>query len=292
MQNIIKTGKTLFLPILPAIAGFLLISLTTISILYQTLWDTSQNAHGPIVLLVAIYFIFYRFRQIDNLELDRYSAQKLPTILLVAIGSLFYLVGHSQIFFTLEVLGLILIAAGLFVFYFGWFAFTKVWFGFFFLLFLIPLPGSIIDAITLPLKIAVSWATVEVLDLFDYPIARNGVIIYMGQYQLLVADACSGLNSLFSLEALGLLYMNMVRHSSVLRNTVLALLIVPISFTSNVTRVILLSLITYYFGDAAGQGFVHEFSGILLFSVALFLIISLDSLLGLISKKFRATKND
>jgi len=119
----------------------------------------------------------------------------------------------------------------------------------------------------------------------DYPVARNGVIIYIGQYQLLVADACAGLNSLFTLEALGLLYMNVMRHESPMRNALLATLIVPISFASNVTRVIVLALITYYWGDEAGQGFVHQFSGMFLFMTALMLIIGVDSLLRYMTSK-------
>jgi exosortase/archaeosortase family protein len=73
--------------------------------------------------------------------------------------------------------------------------------------------------------------------------------------------------------------MNVMRHSSVVRNVVLALLIVPISFAANVIRVVVLALVTYHMGDAAGQGFLHDFSGIVLFLSALMLIISLDSLL-------------
>ena len=59
----------------------------------------------------------------------------------------------------------------------------------------------------------------------------------------------------------------------------LAMLIVPISFTANVIRVITLTLITYYWGDEVGQGFVHGFAGILLFFVALISIMTVDSIL-------------
>jgi exosortase len=118
-----------------------------------------------------------------------------------------------------------------------------------------------------------------------YPIAREGVILQMGQYQLLVADACAGLQTLLTLESLGLFYMNVVQHTSTLRNVVLALLIVPISFTANVIRVMALTLITYYFGDAAGQGFLHGFAGMVLFFSALVLIVSIDTLLQFIVKK-------
>jgi exosortase/archaeosortase family protein len=103
--------------------------------------------------------------------------------------------------------------------------------------------------------------------------------LQIGQYKLLVADACAGLHTLLTLEALGLLYLNLVRHDSVLRNTGLALLIVPISFAANVIRVVTLSLITYHFGDAAGQGFLHGFAGMALFLSALGLIIAFDTVL-------------
>ena len=55
----------------------------------------------------------------------------------------------------------------------------------------------------------------------------------------------------------------------------------PISFTANVIRVIVLTLITYHFGDEAGQGFFHGFAGMVLFLSALMLIIGVDSMLQL-----------
>ena len=125
----------------------------------------------------------------------------------------------------------------------------------------------------------------NVLYFFDYPIARTGVVLQIGQYQLLVADACAGMHTLISLEALGLLYLNLVRHDSLFRNITLAILIVPISFTANVIRVMVLTLVTFYYGDAAGQGFVHGFAGMVLFVVALTLIMSVDSALQYFVKR-------
>ena len=77
----------------------------------------------------------------------------------------------------------------------------------------------------------------------------------------------------------GLVYLNLTPHTSAVRNVVLALLIVPISFAANVTRVIVLTLITYHAGAAAGQGFLHGFAGIVLFLTALTLILAADSAL-------------
>ena len=161
-----------------------------------------------------------------------------------------------------------------------WGALARVmWFPILFLIFMVPLPASIIDALTLPMKIAVSWMAEHVLYDLGYPISRSGVILQIGQYKLLVADACAGLQTLFALEALGLLYLHVIRHESWMRNVLMAIAIVPISFASNTTRVMVLSLITYYYGDAAGQGFLHGFAGMLLFVTALLLLIGVDSTL-------------
>ena len=161
-----------------------------------------------------------------------------------------------------------------------------MWFPLFFIFFMIPLPGIFLDAVTMPMKMTVSYVAEHILFWVGYPIARTGVILQIGQYQLLVADACAGMHTLISLEALGLLYLNLVKHDSLFRNITLAILIIPISFTANVIRVMVLTLVTYYFGDAAGQGFVHGFAGMVLFVVALTLIMGVDSILQYITKRW------
>ena len=113
-----------------------------------------------------------------------------------------------------------------------------------------------------------------------YPVGRSGVILTVGPYQLLVADACAGLNSMFTLEALGLLYMNLMHYTSLARNATLAVLLIPIAFAANIVRVMILVLVTYHLGDAAGQGFVHGFAGLVLFLVALVMMLAVDQLLG------------
>ena len=121
-----------------------------------------------------------------------------------------------------------------------------------------------------------------------YPIGRAGVMLTVGQYQLFVADACAGLNTMFTLEALGLLYLNLMQIRSPLRYGLLATLLVPIAFSANVVRVIALVLITYYFGDEMAQGFIHGFAGMLLFGVALTLMLLVDSLIVLTMRRVGA----
>jgi len=233
--------------------------------------------HGPIVLGIAVWLLY---RNWPAMELaargERTSNWGWPVFL---FGVLLYAMGRSQGIGFLEIGSVIWLLVGLLLLQRGTVALKAQWFALFFMLFMIPLPSTVVDTVTLPMKMAVSYVAEHVLYWAGYPIGRTGVILQIGQYMLLVADACAGLHTLLTLEALGLLYLNVVRRDSMFRNIGLAVLIVPISFAANVIRVMVLTLITYHFGDAAGQGFLHGFAGMVLFLSALLLIIGFDTAL-------------
>ena len=232
---------------------------------------------------ISLWLLYRKFPEIRHGEIAAPATGAGWTLLF--LGLLSYALGRSQAILQMEVGSIIPVLAGLILIFYGWAGLKKMWFPLFFMTFMVPLPGVFVQAITIPLKTAVSIVAEHLLYAFDYPVARTGVILQVAQYQLLVADACAGLHTLFTLEALGLLYMNLMGHTSVKRNVALALLIVPISFVSNVVRVMILILVTYYLGDAAGQGFLHGFAGMTLFLSALILIIGVDTLLGKFIKK-------
>ena len=243
------------------------------------LWRDSTHSHGPVVLAVAIWLFVTRFKTWAKSGRAETAPRPLLAAPLLLTGLALYLLGRSQDVAVVEMLSLPLVLMGLTLLLFGPGLLKHLWFAYFFVLFLVPLPGSVIDALTQPMKLGVSYVTEQLLYWAGYPISRVGVILNVGNYKLLVADACAGLNSLFMLEAFGLLYLNVVRHPSFMRNVALAILIVPISFLSNVIRVVVLTLVTFHLGDEAGQGFIHDFSGIVLFASALILIAVGDTLL-------------
>lgn len=242
--------------------------------LLDGLWSSDQQGHGPLVLAISLWLLWRRVPVLAALP-----PRPAPRTGWACFGvaMVLYAVGRSQGIQMFEVGSLIWLLVGALLLFRGSAALKAAWFPIFFMLFMVPLPGVVVDTLTAPMKLAVSTVAESVLYAVGYPVARTGVILQVGSYQLLVADACAGLNTLLTLEALGLLYLNLVRHESALRNVMLALLIVPISFTANVIRVIALSLITYHFGDAAGQGFLHGFAGLVLFLAALALIIAADT---------------
>lgn len=273
-------------PWLPIAAAMAVLYLPTLYDLFTTIWATDEQAHGPIVLGVTCWLL-YRQRSLFG-DSEQHPAQPRVGWALILASCLLYALARSQGIKSVEMATAIGMLCGAMLLRQGVAGLRRIGFALFFMLFMIPLPSVVVDALTQPMKLAVSYMAEELLYAAGYPISRAGVVLQIGPYQLLVADACAGLHTLFTLEALGLLYLNLVRHASILRNFGLALLIVPISFLANVIRVISLTLITFYFGDAAGQGFLHGFAGMVLFLSALMLIVGVDSLLRLLARGGRA----
>lgn len=267
---------------LPVAIGLMVLYLPTFYDLANGLWTNDEQIHGPIILMLSLWLIYRKWPEMIRRSDGQPTAGSGWIVFVMAM--MLYSIGRSQHILVLEIGSFILILCAVLLVTRGTVALKTLWFPLFFLLFMIPLPGPVVSALTMPMKMAVSYVAEHVLFWADYPIARNGVILQIGQYQLLVADACAGLQTLLTLEALGLFYLNLVQHSSVFRNVTLAILIIPISFVANVIRVMALTLITYHYGDAAGQGFMHGFAGMVLFLSALILILSVDSCLQFFSR--------
>ena len=266
-----------FWPWVIAGAGLAAMYLPTYWVAFNGIWQTDDMGHGPIVLAVVLW-LFWGVRQ------GILHAPVLPLPWwgwpLFGMGLSGYLLGRIFNISSVEFASHVFIVAGLLLLLRGAGALRLAWFPVLYLIFLAPLPGTFVDAITAPLKSWISVIVVELLHGVGYPIARSGVMITIGQYQLLVADACSGLHSMFSLAALGTLFMYIMARKSVAHNAIMLAAIFPIAFAANIIRVITLVLVTYHLGDETGQGFLHGAAGMVLMLAALFLFFALDGLLG------------
>jgi len=241
------------------------------------IWQSDDHAHGALILAVMVW-LFWGLRA----QIAAVPARPQPLVgwLVFAIGLFLYVVGEV---FQISILGFgsqPFVVAGILLLLKGTGATRVAWFALFYFIFMIPLPGIIVDAVTGPLKNWISAIVVEILYRVGYPISRSGVVLTIGQYQMLVADACSGLHSMYSLSALGTLFMYIMARTSRLHNAIMVASILPIAFIANIVRVMILVLITYHFGDEAGQGFLHGTAGMVLMLVALACFFALDALLA------------
>ena len=251
------------------------------------IWKSEEQGHGPIIIAVLVW-LFWGLRNEIAAAPDR--PQPVVGIPLFAFGLLTYALGRVFNISILEFASQPFIVASVLLLFKGTSVLRLAWFPVIYFIFMIPLPGMFIDALTGSLKGWISNIVEAILFFVGYPIARSGVILSIGQYQLQVADACSGLNSMFSLSALGTLFMYIMGRKSRAHVAVMLVSILPIAFAANIIRVITLVLVTYYAGDEAGQGFLHGAAGMLLMLVALMLFFALDKFLDLIFKRPGAPK--
>jgi exosortase B len=248
------------------------------------IWQIDDHAHGAIILLVVIWLFWQEREAILAVEPKPLAAVGWPCFI---FGLLVYILGRSQNISILEIGSQILVLGGAMLILQGWPGVRVAWFPLIYIVFMIPLPGILVDAVTGPLKNWISIIAEHALYSFGYPIARNGVVLTIGQYQLLVADACSGLHSMFSLSALGLLFMYITARKSWLHNGIMLASILPIAFSANIIRVMVLILVTYHLGDEAGQGFLHGAAGMVLLIAALGFLFLLDWILAMADRSKR-----
>ncbi len=270
-------------PIL-VIAAVIVAYIPTFIALAQGPWQTEQEGHGPLIIVAAIWLVWQSRGKLK-------AASLIPapmtgwTVLL--IGLMILVLARNQDVWFLEVASEIPVIAGCILLLAGWGVLKILAFPIGFLIFSAPAPGWMVDAATVPLKVMISNLVTQGLYGAGYPIAQNGVVILIGSYQLGVADACSGLNSIFALSAIGVFYVYAFRWHEKIRGLILLTLIVPITIAANYLRVLTLVLIAYYGGVDKIEGVLHDLTGIALFVVAICLMFLCDGIISIGYEFFR-----
>jgi exosortase len=256
---------------------------TAVSLATQE-WSLESGAHGPIVLALGGWLVW---RQLPALRNDFHPGSLTTTFATLSAALLMYVFGRTCDFLTLEAGGLYGVGLALLHSRFGLAGLRRIWFPVLYIAFAIPAPRALLDTITAPLKHLVTYLATSGLSLAGLPVARQGVTIVVGQYELFVADACSGLNSLVGLTAISLLYVYLMRGPSLVYSLLLTALTVPVAVAANVIRVALLVVVTYVFGEEVGQSFVHFAAGIVLFTSALLLMFAIDRAIHALGHRIR-----
>ena len=267
--------------VLVALAAVIVPTLINLS---RESWSTEAGSHGPIVLATGLWLLHY---SMPEMLARRSPPPPLWLLLLLMVPVVVvYVLGRALDLLLLEAAGAVAMGYLLIVQRCG---FAVLWtrpFPFIYLAMLIPVPGWVLDTLTIGLQHLISNVATSILAYFDYPVMRQGVVIFIAQYQLLVEDACSGMNSLFGLIAISLFYIYLLHRADWRHAILLVAAILPIAIVVNLIRVLALILITYYFGDAVAQGFVHNFAGIVLFALSLALMVLVDYLI----RRFRPVR--
>lgn len=261
----------------PLAAGLGALLLASYARFFAGVWNDAGSEHGPIIVAIALFLFWHQRHAFAKAQPP---ANSWPGVLLIGAGLLLFLFGVRTRIAPIEALSHLPLVAGALWLAGGAALLRRFWLALLFLLLSVPPPSFLLGMATANLKDLVSSAAVELLYRFGYPIARDGFVITIGSYQLLVAEACSGMNSLISLSAVGMLYLYLVPQAKLWQTALAVCSILPIAVAANIMRIVILTLITYHFGDAAGQGFLHEFAGFAMFGFSLLAFGAISALLA------------
>ncbi|MBA2920731.1 exosortase V [Sphingomonas sp. MAH-20] len=270
----------------PLLLGLAVLAFPTLYAVATGSWTGEAGVHGPIVLATGIWLFARRWKELLGIQ----HPGRTGIMLAVLVPSLLlYIFGRAFDFLVFQALAFLGVCIAVFYASFGAEALRRMWFPILYLGFVVPLPNWVITTLTAPMKEYVSYTATWLLSHAGYPIVREGVTLYVAQYQLLVEDACAGLNSLISLTAISLFYIYILHNASWRYALFLMLWIVPVALLANLVRVIILVLITYHFGNAAAQGFLHSTAGLVMFATALLGIFLVDGLMSPIRRMLTRT---
>lgn len=245
--------------------------------LARNYWSTEQGAAGPIVLITGLWLLYQEARTV-RIERDPAAGWLVPLgLVAIGTGTVIAAITAKQ---WLQLLGIYLALILLLTNMIGWRQLLQLRVPILYLAFVIPPPDNLAVPLTHTLKDLVASGAIGVLGILGYPVARDGVLLYIGQYELVVAAACSGMNSIVSLTAIGLFYVYLLHRAHARYAALLAVLMIPVALFANAVRVIALLLLTYHGGDAAGQGILHDAAGLFIFLVALTTLVLIDRALA------------
>ena len=238
-------------------------------------WRQDENSHALIIMAIAIGSAGIRLST-EKFSLTPTRSEQAAGFALIVFGLLLIVAGNAGETVLFLSASQSFVATGVVVALLGAAGARRLWFALALTLYLIIWPGWAVDALTAPLKVMVSQIVADSLYAFGLPVAHAGAVISAGPYQLLVAAACSGLNSLIALTAVGAVYLYAAKHSDWRINAAVLSALIPIAIAANILRVMALTLITYYLGYDAGQGFMHDGAGLVMFAAALGLVFVVD----------------
>ncbi len=255
-------------------------------------WQVDADySHGFLVAPLALYFAWERRRDLARAHIEGSwwgVALLAAGLVAMSIGQLGGLLTMLRGGFVLTVMGLVLLLLGREIF-------RILLFPLLFLFLMVPLPRSLVNVIAFPLQLSAAKWAVSSLQMMGVPALVEGNIIHLAHTQLFVAEACSGLRSLMALVTLGVVFAHFFKRGHWVQQAVLVASTIPIAVVVNAARVTVTGWLAHTHGDHTAGGVIHEFQGIITFSLAFFALMGVARLLDageVLARRLRADGED
>ncbi len=256
--------------------------LTAVVILYFPIiqglahdWDTNDNySHGYFIPILSAYIIYTLKEDLKQLPVHT----NIIGLFLLLAGLVQLIIAKAGSEFFLQRTSLIPVLGGIILFCLGFAFFKKLLLPVTYLIFMVPLPAIIWNKIAFPMQLFGSFLTEKVVAFMGIPIFREGNILYLANTTLEVVDACSGLRSLTTLFALSAVFAILSSHTTT-QKWILFLAAAPIAIFANIVRLSGTALLASKYGGDVAQGFLHDFSGLVVFAVGIILLVTVSTLM-------------
>ena len=234
--------------------------------IYPELFNIWRNkpddSHGLLVPFVVIYLLWQKRNDLQN---TTFSNSSFGLAILVVSTSLYLLALAGGVAVAARAM-MVFSLVGLALYTMGPKAFKSVAFPLFFLLFMIPVPDTLLSLISFPLQLFATKASEAFIRFLSIPVYREGNILYFTQTQLEVVGACSGIRSIMALLMLSTLFVYVMARGNWGKKTILLASAIPIALLANIFRITGTGVLTHFYGDQVAQGFLHDFSSLIVFA--------------------------
>jgi exosortase D (VPLPA-CTERM-specific) len=231
-------------------------------------WQKPEYSHGYIIPLVAVFIALKRLSFADGLHK---ATSVIWPLLVLLIGLFAGLIGNVASIADINSYGMLVSIAGVALLLLGSGKGRKLWPAWLYLAFMLPLPNFLYWPLSIKLQFLSSQIGVALIKLLGVPVFLDGNIIDLGNYQLQVAEACSGLRYLFPLMSFGFLIATLYR-GPVWQKVFLFLSTIPITIMMNSARIAVIGFLVDRFGIAQAEGFLHVFEGWVVFAICIGLL--------------------
>ena len=246
-------------------------------------WKSSEDySHGFLILPIALYLVWMKRAELRNTALG--TDWRGISLVMAAVG--IYVIGELGADVNLPRVSLLVLIIGLVWLLCGWRVVKVLRFPLGFLFLMLPLPGYVHKQVTFPLQLLSSKWAVEILQRIGMSVYREGNIIDIIGMRMQVVEACNGLRYILPLLTLVVL-IAVLGHKSIWKRTLLILSAVPLAILGNILRIAGTGVVAEHWGREAAEGFLHDFSGWLVFMISLCVFIILSTLLRRIPEASR-----
>ena len=246
-------------------------------------WTDPDAGHGLLLFPIAIWLAWK-----SGIERERHPMPRLGLWLLAGSVLLRFVSGLAAELFTMRA-SLVGAAIALMIYTIGWRQLVRWWLPILLIVLSIPLPDVLLGSLALPLQFKASQWGAALLKLRHVPVRLAGNVIYLPGRSLFVTEACSGLRSLTSLLALGLLIGGLWLKRPWLR-AILVMAAIPVAMVLNAVRIFLTGFFVYYVDPRLAEGMMHLTEGWAIFVVAFLILAAIAWLIATLERRMPPLK--